>query len=70
MKLDNSSAQVNTTACYAMEVLLTQHPQARVALFWVILGSLILGVPLAWNVLWHLNVSFSMQSKKSFLQKG
>ena len=68
--MHTASAQENTTACYAMEVLLTHHPQARVALFWVILGSLILGVPLAWNVLWHLNVSFSMQSKKSFLQKG
>ena len=62
MKFDNSSDQENTTACYAMEVLLTQDPQARVALFCVILGSLILGVPLAWNVLWNLNASYSIQS--------
>ena len=60
--MDNSSAQENTTACYAMEVLLTHHPQARVALFCFILGSLILGIPLAWNVLWHLKASFSMHS--------
>ena len=63
MMLDNNtSAQENTTACYAMEVLLTNHPQARVALFCVLLGSLILGIPLAWNVLWHLKASCSMQS--------
>ena len=61
--MNNSSAQENITACYAMEVLLTHHPQARVALFCVILGSLILGVPLAWNVLWHLRASYTtMQS--------
>ena len=69
VKMDNSSAQENITACYAMEMLLTHHPQARVALFCVILGSLILGVPMAWNVLWHLRASYTtMQSfsKRSF----
>ena len=39
---------------YAMEVLFRDH---HVTLFCVSLGSLILGFPLAWNVLWHLKES-------------
>ena len=34
-----------------MEVLLKEH---HAALFSVILGSLMLGLPLVWNMLWHL----------------
>ena len=39
------------TEAYAMEVLFRDH---HVALISVSLGSLILGLPLAWNMLWHL----------------
>ena len=38
---------------FAMEVLFRDH---QVFLFSVSLGSLILGVPLAWNSLWNLRV--------------
>ena len=44
------------TEAYAMEVLFRDH---YFALFSVHLGSLILGLPLAWNVLWHLKERFS-----------
>ena len=46
----------NLAEGYAMEVLFRDH---HVALFCVSLGSLILGLPLAWNALWHLQERFS-----------
>ena len=41
---------------YAMEILLRDF---QVVLFATCLGSLILGLPLAWNLLWHLKVRLS-----------
>ena len=55
MEFDNLTGQGNMTA-YAMEVLIRDH---RVVLISVSLGSLILGLPLAWNMLWHLKARFS-----------
>ena len=57
--MDNSSVQGNATDNYAMEVILIHHEWAQVALLCFTLGSLILGLPLAWNVLWHLKASVS-----------
>ena len=54
MDSKNVTVDGNFTKGYAMEVVFSHH---NAALFIVILGSLILGVPLAWNILWHLKVS-------------
>ena len=56
--MDSKYATVdgNLTRGYAMEVVFSHH---KAALFGVILGSLILGLPLAWNKLWHLKESVS-----------
>ena len=54
MDSKNATVDGNFTEGYAMEVIFSQHCSA---LFVVILGSLILGVPLAWNILWHLKES-------------
>ena len=51
MEIDNRTAQEDLAKGYAMEALIEDY---HVALFFVCLGSLILGVPLAWNMLWHL----------------
>ena len=56
MGLNNISAQEDVTKGFALEALIEEH---NVALVIVCLGSLILGVPLAWNVLWHLKESLS-----------
>ena len=56
MELDIINAQEDVTKGFALEALIEEH---HVALVIVCLGSLILGVPLAWNVLWHLKESFS-----------
>ena len=48
------TADGNLTKDYAMEVVFLHH---STALLCVILGSLILGLPLAWNILWHLKES-------------
>ena len=56
MGFENNSVQEdNLPDGYAMEELIRDH---HVALFCVCLGSLILGLPLAWNILWHLRVRF------------
>ena len=55
MGFENISAEDNLPDGYAMEELIRDH---HVALFCVCLGSLILGLPLAWNILWHLRVRF------------
>ena len=49
----NITVQLNATDLYAFEVLLEDH---NAALLIVGLSSLIFGLPLAWNVLWHLKV--------------
>ena len=51
MDLDNGTVQEEFAKGYAMEALIKDY---HAALFFVCLGSLILGVPLAWNILWHL----------------
>ena len=57
MELDNITAQGKLPDGFAFEVLFRHH---NVALFSVILASLILGLPLAWNVLWHLQENFQI----------
>ena len=47
-----------------MEDLFKEH---NVMLLCIILGSLMFGLPLAWNVLWHLKVGFSNDKLISFL---
>ena len=47
------SDEQDTEESYAMEILLRDH---HVVLLVMCFGSLILGVPLAWNMLWHLRV--------------
>ena len=54
MDSENITVYGNFTQGYAMEVAFSCH---STALLGVILGSLILGLPLAWNILWHLKVS-------------
>ena len=54
MDSENTTVYGNFTQGYAMEVAFSRH---STALLGVILGSLILGLPLAWNILWHLKVS-------------
>ena len=56
MELDNITAQEDMTKGFPMEAVIEEH---HVALVIVCLGSLILGVPLVWNVLWHLKESLS-----------
>ena len=56
MEFDNATEQGHLAESYALEELLTDH---QVAVFCVCLCSLILGTPLAWNVLWHLKERFS-----------
>ena len=46
---------------YSAEVIFFRDHQAY--LIFVSFGSLILGIPLAWNVLWHLKERFSVQSQ-------
>ena len=56
MELNIINAQEDVTKGFALEALIEEH---HVALVIVCLGSLILGVPLVWNVLWHLKESLS-----------
>ena len=56
MELDNGTAQEDLAKGFAMEALIKDY---HVALFFVCLGSLILGVPLVWNILWHLKERIS-----------
>ena len=51
MEFDNATVQEDLAKGFALETLLEDH---HGVLFIVCLGSLIFGVPLAWNVLWHL----------------
>ena len=51
MEFDN-----NLEEGFAMELLFRDH---QMALFSVSLGSLILGLPLAWNSLWNLKARLS-----------
>ena len=51
MEFDNATVQEDVARGFALETLLEDH---HGALFIVCLSSLIFGVPLAWNVLWHL----------------
>ena len=55
------SAQEDVDEGYAMEVLVRDH---YVALLVVNLGSLVLGLPLAWNTLWNLKVRYSNHNKQ------
>ena len=48
------SDEQDTKESYAMEFLYRDH---YVVLIVICFGSLILGVPLSWNMLWHLQVS-------------
>ena len=57
MNWDNTSAQENMSGGYFLEVLLTCRDLDHAALFCIILGSLIFGLPLSRNVLWHLKAS-------------
>ena len=54
MDSKNATIDGNFTQGHAMAVVFSHH---CAALFGVILGSLILGLPLAWNMLWHLKGS-------------
>ena len=56
MEFVNLSPKGVSAEGFAMEVLFKHH---HVALFSVSLGSLILGLPLAWNALWHLQERLS-----------
>ena len=56
MEIDNNTAQQDVLKGFALEALIEEH---HVALVIVCLCSLILGVPLGWNVLWHLKESLS-----------
>ena len=57
MEVDEETAQENLAeGGYAFEELFRDH---HVALFSASLASIILGLPLAWNVLWHLKVRIS-----------
>ena len=56
MEVGKITAQVSLTEGCAFEVLVRDH---HVTLFSVSLACLILGLPLAWNALWHLKVRFS-----------
>ena len=47
-----------------MEDLFKEH---NLALLCIILGSLVFGLPLAWNVLWHLKVGLSNDKVISLL---
>ena len=58
MELDNRTVQEDLANGFAMEALIKDY---HAALFFVCLGSLILGVPLAWNILWHLKERNSMK---------
>ena len=49
-------SEQNSNEDYAMEILLRDF---QVVLFAICLGSLIMGLPLAWNLLWHLKVKLS-----------
>ena len=46
-----------------MEDLFKEH---NVALLCIILSSLVFGLPLAWNVLWHLKAGLSNEKVISF----
>ena len=56
MERDNITAQEDMSRGFALEALIEEH---HVALVIVCLGSLILGLPLVLNVLWHLKESIS-----------
>ena len=56
MESDDETAQENLAEGYAFEELFRDH---HVACFSASLASIILGLPLAWNVLWHLKVRIS-----------
>ena len=72
MDSENVTVVGNLTKGFAMEVVFSHHCPA---LFGFILGSLILGLPLAWNILWHLkesvcvydslNLVYRVEQKKS-----
>ena len=70
MSWNNTTAQDNNTGGYALEGLFTDHCfLCHVALFFVLLGSLILGLPISWNILWHLKVSVQSSSSHQCLPK-
>ena len=54
MGLNNISGQEDMSKGFALEALIEEH---SVALVIVCIGSLILGLPLVLNVLWHLKES-------------
>ena len=54
-------AQEDQHRGYAMEVLIREH---YVALFCVNIGSLAMGLPLAWNTLWNLKERISKEFKQ------
>ena len=70
MSWNNTTAQGNNTGGYALEALFTDHCfLCHVALFFVLLGSLILGLPISWNILWHLKVSVQSLTSHQRLPK-
>ena len=61
MELSNQTFQEDVENGFAMEALINDY---HVALFFVSLASLVVGIPLVWNMLWHLKVR--ALSKKIF----
>ena len=53
MELSNQTFQEDVENGFAMEALINDY---HVALFFVCLASLVVGIPLVWNMLWHLKV--------------
>ena len=56
MEFQDISPQANVTEVYAFEELIQNH---AVGAFIICLVSIILGLPLNWNLLWHLKVRMS-----------
>ena len=56
MELDNRTILEDLEKGFATEALIKDY---HVALSFICLGSLFLGIPLAWNMLWHLKERIS-----------
>ena len=66
---DGANNTIETIHGYPMELLLREH---GVLLYTITIGSLILGIPLATHILWHLRVASNARDpiklKKSWLE--
>ena len=62
MELGTRTVHKDLEKGFAMEPLMRDY---HVALFLVCLASLIVGIPLVWNMLWHLKVRTSC--KKTYI---